>query len=64
MLRKGMFVASALLMSNLVLAQPEAPAEEESPWSGAFSLGYLGTSGNTETTSYNTKFGVSYAGDR
>ncbi len=64
MLRKGMFVAAILLVSSVVLAQAPAPAEEESPWSGALSLGYLSTSGNTETTSYNTKFAIGYETDK
>jgi putative salt-induced outer membrane protein len=39
-----------------------APAvEEESPWAGKASLGYLSTSGNTNTTSYNTSYEVSYS---
>jgi putative salt-induced outer membrane protein len=36
------------------------PEEEESPWSGSASLGFLSTSGNTETTSYKTAFGIAY----
>ncbi len=60
MLRKSIFIAATLLASGQVLAQAAAPAAEESPWSGAASLGYLSTSGNTDTTSYNTKFGVDY----
>jgi putative salt-induced outer membrane protein len=64
MLRKGIFVVAALLISGVVFAQGAAPAEEESPWSGALSLGYLATSGNTETTSYNTKFGIGYEADK
>lgn len=64
MLRKGLFVAAILLTSGVVFAQAEEAAEEESPWSGAMSLGYLSTSGNTDTTSYNTKFGVGYASDK
>jgi len=64
MLRKGIIVVVVLLMSGVVFAQAAAPAEEESPWSGALSLGYLATSGNTETTSYNTKFGIGYETDK
>jgi len=64
MLRKGIIVAAIFLMSGVVFAQAEAPAEEEGPWSGALSLGYLSTSGNTETTSFNTKFGIGYAADK
>jgi putative salt-induced outer membrane protein len=60
MLRKSIFVAITLLASGQVLAQAAPATEEESPWSGAVSLGYLSTSGNTNTTSYSTKVGVGY----
>ena len=56
MLRKSILVAVLLLTGIPAFAQEET----ESPWSGAASLGYLSTSGNTETTSYNTKLGVGY----
>ena len=59
MLRRGVVAFAAMLLSGAGLAQ-EAAEEEEGPWSGALSLGYLSTSGNTETTSYNTKFNVGY----
>lgn len=59
MLRKDVLVIAALTLPLAVFAQEEA-AEEEGPWSGSLSLGYLATSGNTDTTSYNTKFGVGY----
>lgn len=61
MLRKSIFVAIGMLASGFTFAQAPAPAEPESPWTGAVSLGYLSTSGNTDTTSYNTKIGVGYA---
>jgi putative salt-induced outer membrane protein len=60
MLRTSIIVVVALLTSGQLFAQAPA-AKEESPWSGAASLGYLSTSGNTETSSYNTKVGVGYA---
>jgi putative salt-induced outer membrane protein len=60
MLRKCIFAVIALLVSGLVFAQAQPAAVEESPWSGAASFGYLSTAGNTETTSYNTKFAVGY----
>ena len=60
MVRTSIFAVVTLLVSGVVFAQAPA-AEEESPWSGAASFGYLSTSGNTDTTSYNTKFGVDYA---
>ncbi len=64
MLRKGMFVGATLLITASAFAQSPPAAVEESPWSGAASLGYLSTSGNTETTSYSAKFGVGYAQDQ
>jgi len=42
-------------------AQAGAAPAAESPWEGKASLGYLATSGNSETTTYNTAFEVSYS---
>jgi putative salt-induced outer membrane protein len=64
MLRNGLLVAAILLTSGTALSQAAPETEEENPMSGALSLGFLSTSGNTETTSYNTKFGVGYKGDK
>jgi len=64
MLRKGLIAAAMMVTSAAVFAQAEEAVEEEGPWSGALSLGYLATSGNTETTSYSTRFGVGYGGDK
>jgi putative salt-induced outer membrane protein len=64
MLRKGLFVAAVLSMTGVVFAQAEVPAEVEGPWSGSLSLGFLSTSGNTDTTSDNTTVGVGYARDK
>jgi len=63
MLRKCITTAVVVLSANLAFAQGAAPAaeEEEGPWSGKASLGYLSTSGNTDTTTYNTAFEVTYA---
>ena len=65
MLRKTLLAMFAMSLVSAAVAQEEteAAAEEESPWSGAVSLGYLSTSGNTETTSYNTKLRVGYTSD-
>lgn len=59
------FIATILLaVSALALAQgesaPAAAAEPESPWTGSVSLGFLSTSGNTDTTTYKTAFEVAY----
>jgi len=42
-------------------AQQEEAAEDEGPWSGEVSLGYLATRGNSENTNLNTSFSVGYA---
>ena len=51
-------VALTLLTALPALAQQE---EAEGPWSGAASLGYLATSGNTENSTLNAAFGLAYA---
>lgn len=56
MVRKALLALTVLSLAGVAGAQGET--EEEGPWSGGLSLGYLSTSGNTETTSYNTKFVV------
>ena len=61
MLRCTVLAAFLILSPGKVFSQAGAPAEEESPWSGKASLGFLSTSGNTDTTSYNTAFKISYA---
>jgi putative salt-induced outer membrane protein len=62
MFRKYILSAAVVLFANSGFAQgtAPAPAEEEGPWSGKASLGYLSTSGNTDTTTYNTAFEVAY----
>jgi putative salt-induced outer membrane protein len=64
MLFKSLFATILLSLSSLALGQaesaPAAAAEPESPWSGKVSLGYLSTSGNTDTTTYKTAFEVAY----
>ena len=52
------------IMALLALAAPFASAqEEESPWAGTAKLGYLATSGNTDTSTLNAGFTVSYSVD-
>lgn len=55
---------SVLLVGLLVFAAPlfaqEEEVGEESPWSGNVKLGYLATSGNTESESMNSSFEVNY----
>lgn len=65
---KSIFALTLLAFSSLSLAQsgaaPAAAAPPESPWSGALSLGYLSTSGNTDTTTAKTAFEVAYELDK
>lgn len=42
-------------------ATAAAAAEADTGWSGKIGLGYLATSGNTESSSLNSGFGVAYA---
>lgn len=60
-----MNLRSVLVVGLLVLAPPlfaaeEESKEEESPWSGNVKLGYLATSGNTDSSSANFGFNVGY----
>ncbi len=66
MFRNGILAAILFLLSGAAYSQAgnAGAAEEESHWSGSASLGFLSTSGNTETTSYNTAFEISYAENR
>jgi putative salt-induced outer membrane protein len=65
MFSKCLSVIILLSVSSIGFAQsaPAAAAAAvaaESPWSGKFSLGFLSTSGNTDTTTYKTAFEVAY----
>jgi len=62
MFRNGVLAVTFFLFSGAAYSQAgvAGAAEEKSPWSGSASLGFLSTSGNTNTTSYNTSFGVAY----
>jgi putative salt-induced outer membrane protein len=64
MFRNGVLAVIIILFSGAAYPQAGSPAAEDSPWSGSASLGYLATSGNTDTTSYNTAFEISYAVDK
>ncbi len=58
-----MTLRSFLIVAALILAGPALAAEaqeEKSPWAGKATLGYLATSGNTDNTSLNASFEVSY----
>jgi len=45
-------------------AEPEAEAEENGPWSAEVSLGYLASSGNTDSSSSTLMFKIGYDKDR
>ena len=58
-----MYLRSLCVIAAMALIAPVASAQEEeetSPWAGKATLGYLATSGNTENTSLNAGFEVSY----
>jgi putative salt-induced outer membrane protein len=50
------------MLGALLLAVPALAAEEEQegPWAGKATLGYLATSGNTDNSNLNTAFEISY----
>jgi putative salt-induced outer membrane protein len=54
---RSLIMVAVLAAPLTVMAQQ---AEPESPWSGSATLGYLATSGNTETSTLNTGFKVGY----
>lgn len=58
--RRVFVTALALSLMPLSLFAQETEEAEEGPWSGSATLGYLATSGNTENSTLNTAFDVSY----
>lgn len=52
-----LIIAAAALIAPFSLMAQDAP---ESPWAGKATLGYLATSGNTESSTLNTGFEVGY----
>ncbi|NIV18622.1 MAG: DUF481 domain-containing protein [Woeseiaceae bacterium] len=54
---RGTLVLVALILSTPSLAEEEA----ESPWAGKATLGYLATSGNTNSSNLNSAFSISYS---
>ena len=61
MFRNTVLASIFILLPGAAYAQAGSAAAEEGPWSGTASLGFLSSSGNTNTASYNTSFGISYA---
>ena len=58
---RTVLVFTAVILVPLPLfAEAGAAKEEATPWSGSVSLGFLGTSGNTETTNVNSGFEIGY----
>jgi len=60
MLRKLIILTVGWALAGSVLAQ-EAAEEEEGPWSGKVSFGYLATTGNTENSNMNGNFEIGYS---
>ncbi len=56
MVLRMLFIVAAMAVPLSSMAQDEP----ESPWSGKTTLGYLATSGNTETSTLNAGFEVGY----
>jgi putative salt-induced outer membrane protein YdiY len=59
---KTFFITTVLTLSSLfsVAAYAQDPAEEERPYDASASVGYVGTSGNTDVTTLNTEFLMTY----
>ena len=53
-------VFSSILLLAALTSNAEDQEENKGPWSGNTTLGYLATSGNTESKSANFEFGVNY----
>lgn len=60
MFTRTLFVAVATVLAAPVAFAQAETEEEEGPWSGNVSFGYLATSGNTENSNMNGSFEVGY----
>ncbi len=56
-----MFKRTIFGLIVLIAAAPAQADDEESPWAGRVSFGYLATSGNTENSNLKTSFEVGYS---
>ncbi len=63
-MRNQLCLLAALALAAAPGFAAEEEEEEEGPFSGTISFGFLGTSGNTETTSLDTKIGGEYVTGR
>ena len=57
---RNIYLVGLLAMAAPSLAAEEAAEEEKSPWAGNVKLGYLATTGNTDSSSLNFGFKVGY----
>ena len=57
---RSVFILCSLAFAMPLLAQEEEETEEDSPWSGSVTVGYLATTGNTEGSSLNSGFNINY----
>ena len=60
-LSKLLVVATLIVVAPALAHEEEEETGPESPWSGLVRFGYLGTSGNTETTNMSGAFEIEYA---
>ncbi len=60
-LSKLVAVAAMIVAAPVLAHEVDEETGPQSPWSGKARLGYLGTSGNTETTNMSGAFEVQYA---
>ncbi len=59
-----MYKHSLWVLMMVAIAFPAVADEEEGPWSGKATLGYLATSGNTDNSNLNAAFEVAYAANQ
>ena len=59
-----LILASSLLVSTNVLAVEEGKSAEKSPWKSSVELGFIRTTGNTETQNLAAKADVTYEVDK
>ncbi len=59
-----MYKHSLWALMIVAISYPAMADEDEGPWSGNVTLGYLATSGNTENSNLNAAFEVAYAANK